>query len=97
MFHATKALIRLEGKEAKTHKGLIIIFGKEFVKTGDLEKELGGRLHRMEEKREEAEYDYDFLGTEEKAKEALRTAKDFVKKTLRFIKEKYGIVLVVQK
>jgi len=55
-FHATHALLVANELTAKTHEGLLTIFGKEFVLTGKIDKKFGILLNRMEQLRKKADY-----------------------------------------
>lgn len=55
-FHATHALLVANELTAKSHEGLLTIFGKEFVLTGKIDKKFGILLNRMEQLRKKADY-----------------------------------------
>lgn len=44
MFHAARALLALKGMDSSKHSGVIAMFNREFVKTGELPKEMGKKL-----------------------------------------------------
>ena len=45
VFHAAQALLLTEGERAETHKGIVMLFGLLFVKTGKFSKKLVITLH----------------------------------------------------
>ncbi len=55
-FHAVHALLVANGLSAKTHEGLLAVFGKEFVLTGKIERKHSSFLARMEQLRKKADY-----------------------------------------
>ena len=55
-FHATHALLVANELTAKTHEGLLTVFGKEFILTGKFDKKFGILLNRMEQLRKKADY-----------------------------------------
>ncbi|MBM4402684.1 MAG: HEPN domain-containing protein [Candidatus Cloacimonetes bacterium] len=91
MFHATKALIILEGKDAKTHSGVIQIFNQQFVQTGEIEKYVADKLRQAQNARTLSDYEYEFIPTREKAGRALDEAKEFVQILTEHLKEHYKI------
>lgn len=93
MFHMAKALVLCEGKDAKTHKGLLSIFGQEFVKTGEIEKYVGNLIKELQEARVRSDYEYEFIPLEQDARKALNDAKEFTKILEEYIAEHYKIVL----
>lgn len=93
MFHMAKALVLCEGKDAKTHKGLLSLFGQEFVKTGEIEKYVGNLIKELQEARVRSDYEYEFIPLEQDAQEALNDAKEFTKVLEDYITEHYGIAL----
>ena len=81
MFSAARAALIGKGLNqaaaAKTHKGLIAIFGEHLIKSGDLEQ-AHGRTFSLESKRREAS---DYRGEDisaEEAAESIANAKAFV-------------------
>lgn len=93
MFHMAKALVLCEGKDAKTHKGLLSLFGQEFVKTGEIEKYVGNLIKELQEARVRSDYEYEFIPLEQDAQEALDDAKEFTKILENYIAEHYEITL----
>ncbi|MBR1808849.1 MAG: HEPN domain-containing protein [Paludibacteraceae bacterium] len=55
-FHAVHALLVANGLSAKTHEGLLAVFGKEFVLTGKTDRKYSSFLARMEQLRKKADY-----------------------------------------
>ena len=80
MFHAAKSLLRVYGKDPKTHSGLISEFGLTFIKTGLVGKKFGIMFRKAEEARETSDYK---LFTEFDEKEV----RDIIKNATLFLKE----------
>ena len=93
MFHMAKALVLCEGKDAKSHKGLLSLFGQEFVKTGEVEKYVGNLIKELQEARVRSDYEYEFIPLEQDAQGALDDAKEFTQVLENYITEHYGVTL----
>jgi uncharacterized protein (UPF0332 family) len=56
MFYAVLAVLVTKGLGSSKHSGTISLFDREFVKPGDLPKELSRSLHMAFERRQQADY-----------------------------------------
>jgi uncharacterized protein (UPF0332 family) len=56
MFYAVLAVLATKGLGSSKHTGTISLFDREFVKPGDLPKELSRSLHLAFEHRQQADY-----------------------------------------
>ncbi len=56
-FYAVSALLTARGLHSSKHRGVLSLFDREFVLTGEMSREHGRALHRLFEKRSEADYD----------------------------------------
>jgi uncharacterized protein (UPF0332 family) len=56
MFYAVLALLATKGLGSSKHSGALSLFDREFVKPGDLPKELSRSLHMAFEQRQQADY-----------------------------------------
>jgi uncharacterized protein (UPF0332 family) len=61
MFHAVSALLILDGKRYKKHKGVITAFGRDYAKAGLVPKEYAALLNKAYEARNKADYDVDMV------------------------------------
>ena len=79
MFDAAQAALKAAGidKRAKTHSGLIAVFGEHLIKTGKLPVDLGHSISRVMNIRAAADYDGDTLGSTH-SRHALAEAEFFV-------------------
>lgn len=75
-----KGLLLLEMEELpKTHGGIIGEFGRWYVKTGKVAKEIGRRLNRGLELRNKARYDFNIRVLREEAEGMIGLAEEMVK------------------
>jgi uncharacterized protein (UPF0332 family) len=78
MFFMAEAVLLTRGLKAASHKGVISLFGQQFVKPGIFSKELGKALKEAHDKRQIGDYGVGFTISREEAKGTLITAKLFV-------------------
>lgn len=78
MFCAARALLSSRSLFPRTHKGVLTLFGLEFVKKGFLEEMEARALAGAREQREEAEYEVEGTVSEEESQDALDEAERFV-------------------
>lgn len=78
IYNSAKAALSTKDKDATTHKGLITLFGQEFVKKGVIGREIGTAFSYVEEEREEADYDPLIDTSKEEAARVLEKAKSFL-------------------
>ncbi|MBU2635389.1 HEPN domain-containing protein [Patescibacteria group bacterium] len=75
---AAKALLLTKGKTAKTHEGVLSLFGLEFGKSGEVPKELFRFYKRVKKDREEADYEFLRKFSKSETEEAIKMAEKFV-------------------
>lgn len=78
MFYATKALFAHDGLAAKTHAGVLSLFGREYVKTGTIAPEFHQMLIKAFELRQKSDYDIFWEVTLVDVQEQLDSAKRFI-------------------
>ncbi len=83
LFHALTALFVRDGIPVRSHSGMKVRFGKEYVLTGLASEEEGKLLSQMETMRERADYDATFTASESIIKERIES----VKRMIQHIKE----------
>jgi len=86
MFHATRAILFSKGLKAKTHKGVISLFGEHIVKKGVLGEEYADALRKAFDLRQKSDYEIYAVLDGKLVKETVNNAKKFiakVKETLR--------------
>lgn len=76
-FHFARALLLVEGLEARTHSGLIHLINVHFVRTGLVPPQDVRLLGNLESQRTVADYDAASVFTEDMADEAIASAESF--------------------
>jgi len=76
-FHSARALLLMDGLEAKTHAGVVHLINLHFVRSGRLTPEMGDILSQLQSRRERAEYDAAALFTETMARSGYENATRF--------------------
>ena len=90
VFHATQALLLTEGERAETHKGIVMLFGLLFVKTGKFSKNVGKYLANLKDDRESGDYEVFSYIDNETAETALSEAKQFLREASLYL-DKLGV------
>jgi uncharacterized protein (UPF0332 family) len=83
MFYSAQAMLLTKNLSFSSHKSVISAFGKNFIKTGILPKDMGRELNRAFEKRQIGDYEYKFVILEEEAEKILENGKKFVEKIIK--------------
>lgn len=78
MYFAAKAMLLTKDIAPKTHKGLIRMFGMEFINKGFIEKMYGEALSTAKEDREDADYSLICEITKEEAEFVVGDAEMFL-------------------
>lgn len=86
-YHAAQAVLLTEGLNAKTHQGLITLFGLHFVKTGKIAAHYGRLLSNLKDDREEGDYEVVSYIDQEMAVNALKEAQEFVSCIKEYLKK----------
>ena len=85
MFHAARALLAAKGLTVRSHSGLAAVFGEHFIRSGEVDVQLGRWLGQGRRIREIGDYD-DFLAVEDdEAKEAVSRAQRFLDEVHRWL------------
>jgi uncharacterized protein (UPF0332 family) len=85
MFYAAEAALLTKGLSFSSHKSVIPAFGEQFIKTGDLAREMGRELNRAFEKRQLADYEYTFVITRDEAGELVIQGRLFVDRVAEYL------------
>ena len=86
MFFMAEAVLLAKGLSASSHKGVISLFGKHFVKTGTFERNLGRALSDAYDKRLVGDYGVGLTVTKEEAKDLLEAAHRFVRRLKDYLR-----------
>lgn len=87
MFFMAEAALLTKNLTASSHKGVISLFGEQFVKTKIFERNLGKALNDAYDKRLVGDYGVGFSVTKEQAQDLLETAQNFVQKLKNYLKK----------
>jgi len=85
IFYSAQAVLMSKNLKFASHKSVISLFGKYFVKTGLFKPELGKILNRAFEKRLASDYLLSARAGQKDAKEVLDWAKNFIQEAKNFL------------
>ena len=85
MFSIAKALLVKEGIETQKHSGVTSFFGQYIVKDKGFDKAVYKYLIRAKTSRKQADYEQDYIVTEEEAKKTYNRALIFIKEAKKFL------------
>ncbi|RMD57360.1 MAG: HEPN domain-containing protein [Nitrospirae bacterium] len=87
MFFMAEAVLLTKNLSASSHKGVIGLFGKHFIKTGIFDREIGKALNDAYDKRLVGDYGIGISVSEEEARNLLEIAQNFVQKLKNYLEE----------
>ncbi len=87
MHYMAEALLLTKNLRIKSHRGLISLFGKEFIKTNILPKEIGRQLKDAFDKRQIGDYEISVKIDKEEVEELLKTGQKFIEKLKEYLVE----------
>jgi uncharacterized protein (UPF0332 family) len=85
MFNTAKALLIIKGFKPKTHKGVISLFGQEYVLNDSFDRKISKYLSSTQSLRESADYDAVDDINEDIAYNSLVNAELFMKEAKKFL------------
>ena len=85
VFHAVSALLIHSSMHVHTHKGALIVFNKEFVRTGIFTVEEGHLFSQLEGLRERGDYNCFIDATEEEIVPLIKPLKALIEKIKQII------------
>lgn len=88
MFYAVLALLATRGLGSSKHSGAISLFDREFVKPGDLPRELSRSLHMAFEHRQQSDYGELVQLDEPTVVDAIQQAETFIQDIRAYMKTK---------
>ncbi len=86
MFYSVEAALLKKKMTFTSHKAVISAFGQHFVKTGVFDKRLGRDLNIIFDKRQLGDYGSDFSISEDNARRAFESAREFVEHLAEWLK-----------
>lgn len=87
MYYCLEALLIKEDIKVKSHKGLIIAFNRDFIKTNKIPRKYGKILSRTHQKRELGDYSSIVQITSAETDTIIHETKDFVNFMKNFLYE----------
>ena len=88
MFYCVEAILLTKGISVSKHSVVIALFGREFVKTGEVPHKFFTHLRTAFNLRQTADYSFVVDITEEEARENIRRAEEFLEFTRRYLTSK---------
>jgi uncharacterized protein (UPF0332 family) len=85
VFHAARALLLLEGVEAKTHAGVLRLVAERLVRGGKLDAKVNVWLVKLQAIRHESDYGFAFDVDPGDALQALDEARTFVERAAAMV------------
>ncbi|MBQ0047412.1 MAG: HEPN domain-containing protein [Prevotellaceae bacterium] len=85
VFHAVSALLIKDGHKVGTHKGVVMMFGMYYVKTGLVTEDEGSLYSQLQTMREKADYNCAFETKEKDIKYMVPLAKSLLDKVRTLI------------
>ena len=89
VFSAMRAVLALDGFDAKKHSGIIAEFRRRYLKTNILPKELSYTIDSLVEVRQGSDYDDFYLISKEETIEQLYLAEEFVNVVDEYLTKQY--------
>ena len=87
IFHSIKAVLALEPIDFKRHKDIQAYFNKNYVNTEIFPKNIGRRIAKASQTREESDYDDEFVVEEETTIQQIETAEEMIKLVEEYLKK----------
>ncbi|AJC71372.1 DNA-binding protein [Thermococcus guaymasensis DSM 11113] len=88
MFYCVEAFLRTRGIEVSKHSSAIALFGRDFVKTGEVPRKYLTYVNLAFRARQVADYSFGLEVSEEEAAEEIRRAEEFLEFTRRYLSSK---------
>ena len=85
-FYAARAILALERIDFKRHKDVIAYFNKNYVATGIFEKDIGRKLARLQQKRDQSDYDDFFIESKEEAQKQYNYAENIISAIIEYLR-----------
>lgn len=93
ILYATRALLAADGLDAVSHRGLFIVFNKEYVKTGIFNKRFSEILKEASLIRDKSDYKDFYIVSKDEAKQQIENAEEFLSGVSTYLESKLGISL----
>ena len=84
-FYSVKAVLALEETDFKRHKDAVAYFNQHYVKEGRIPREIGRKLGKLKQHREESDYEEFYIASADEAREQLEAASEINDVIRRFL------------
>ena len=85
IFHAVSALLINDGHSVNTHKGVVVLFGQYYVRTGVFDMEDGKLYSQLQTMREKGDYNCAYQTSEDEVLPLIEPANALVNKIVDYI------------
>ena len=87
-FYAAKSVLALDEVDFKRHKDAVGYFNQHYVKDGPMSRDIGRKLGRLKQYREEGDYGDFNVVSEEEAKNQMEAAADIIREIKKYLAAK---------
>lgn len=87
MHYMAEALLLTKNLKIKSHRGLISVFGSEFIKTNIFPKEIGSQFKDAFDKRQIGDYEISVKINKEDVEKLLEIGQNFIEKLNEYLEE----------
>lgn len=85
IFHAVSALLIHDGHSVNTHKGVVVMFGQHYVRTGIFNMEDGRLYSQLQTIREKGDYNCVYQTSEEEVLPMITPTTNLIERIIKYI------------
>lgn len=85
IFHAVSALLINDGHSVNTHKGVVVLFGQHYVRTGIFSMDDGRLYSQLQTMREKGDYNCAYQTSEDEIEPLIEPTQILVDKVVKYI------------
>ena len=86
IFHAVSALLINDGHSVNTHKGVVVLFGQHYVRTGIFDMADGKLYSQLQTMREKGDYNCTYQTSEDEVLPLIEPAHILINKIIKYTK-----------
>ena len=90
LFHAVSALLIHDKHAINTHRGVVVLFGQHYVKTGKFDLKDGKLYSQLQTMREKGDYNCIYQTSEDEVAPMIEPAKSLIAKIGKYINASYN-------
>ena len=87
IFHAVSALLIKDGHNVSTHKGTLVVFGQNYVKTGVFPTDASKLYIKLQTMREKSDYNCVYVTAADEMRPLFEPTREFIAKVGNLIKD----------